>query len=942
MKHRFLFLLFGLSLFCNISAQNTSIKGIVVDANSFDKIEAVSITIESTSYITQTDVDGKFSISLEELPSGEYVFLFSKPGATNLRLPVTLIKGEQKDLDIILLQPDFVREQLQASIISLSDSELNEESIGVESVSGLLQAARDVFLNAASFDFSASFFKPRGLDSNYGALLINGIEMNKLFNGRPQWADWGGLNDMQRNQVFNMGLVPGEVSFGGAAGITNIIMRASQYSKSARVSYAASNRSYTGRAMASYSSGELPGEWWIATSASRRFATEGFVDGTVYDANSFFLAVEKRITSAHSLNFTAFYTPNSRGKSSANTQEVFDLKGTIYNSFWGMQNGKVRNSRIKEVKEPVLMLNHFWKLTDKAMINTNIFYQFGSIGNSRIDYGGTRLVLQNGQESFIGGGSNPDPSYYQKMPSYFLRFDGDQNFESAYRAQQTFMENGQLEWDDLYEANRIVVQNGGNSVYVIAEDRNDDTNLILNSIATVTINSNILLNAKLSYTHLLSENFANVKDLLGGIGYLDIDFFAEGDSQITSDNRAQSDLFNRNRIAMEGERFKYNFELEAQQFEAFANTRFTYKKFDAYVAAEAKQTSYQRNGLYKNGNYPENSFGKSEVLNFITFGAKAGFTYKITGKHLVDLNFGVYGKPPTLMNSFSNSRQNNEIVKGLQTEKLSSVDLSYIFRSGILKSKLTGYFTKIEDVTEISFYYADGLSGLGRNNSNAFVQEVLTGIEKQHFGVELGVEAQLTSTLKLKSVVGIGQFTYANNPNLHLTSDDFSGRLDYGPSFLKDYRLPNGPQTAAQIGFEYRDPEFWWFGTTLNYFANAFSDISPLLRTGNFSTDVDGLPILTYNPVTANQLLKQEKFQEYFLLNATGGKSWRIKDKYVGFFMSLNNILDKRYKTGGYEQSRNVNYTKLKEDRDRETPIFANKYWYGTGASYYSNFYIRF
>ena len=78
------------------------------------------------------------------------------------------------------------------------------------------------------------------------------------------------------------------------------------------------------------------------------------------------------------------------------------------------------------------------------------------------------------------------------------------------------------------------------------------------------------------------------------------------------------------------------------------------------------------------------------------------------------------------------------------------------------------------------------------------------------------------------------------------------------------------------------------------------------------------------------------------MVNAIGGKSWLVKGKFVGFFISLNNIFDKIYKTGGFEQSRNANYRTLKQDQERETPIFAPKYWYGTGASYFAMVYVRF
>jgi len=103
-----------------------------------------------------------------------------------------------------------------------------------------------VFLNAAAFDFSSTFFRPRGLDNANGKLLINGIEMNKQFNGRPQWANWGGVNDVQRNQEFSRGLSPSDYTFGDLAGSTNLTMRASKYRKGGRVSVASANRSYRG------------------------------------------------------------------------------------------------------------------------------------------------------------------------------------------------------------------------------------------------------------------------------------------------------------------------------------------------------------------------------------------------------------------------------------------------------------------------------------------------------------------------------------------------------------------------------------------------------------------------------------------------------------------------------------------------------------------------
>ena len=111
--------------------------------------------------------------------------------------------------------------------------------------------------------------------------------MNKIFNGRPQWSDWGGINDVMRNQDFVNGSKANEYTFGGIGGTTNISMRASQYRKGSRVSYASSNRSYTNRVMGTYTTGLMENGWALAVTAGRRWAEQGYADGTVYDASAF-------------------------------------------------------------------------------------------------------------------------------------------------------------------------------------------------------------------------------------------------------------------------------------------------------------------------------------------------------------------------------------------------------------------------------------------------------------------------------------------------------------------------------------------------------------------------------------------------------------------------------------------------------------------------------
>jgi len=920
MKKSFTIFLFGIFSVFTAAAQQTVVKGSVIDGTTNEPIPNVIITIEETLQSVETDAEGKFSFT-SNVPLGDQMLKVEKSGYVTKRFPIIVNEGQTLDISDMTLDIN-VADTVDIYTITLSDDELNDDtSGGADNISGLLQSSQDVFQRTAAFEFSSSFFNVRGLDSENGSVLINGIEMNKMYNGRPQWSNWGGLNDVVRNQELATNLAPSNYTFGGVLGSTNINTRASEYKKGGRITYSSSDRSYTNRVIASYATGLMEGGWAISAALGKRWGEEGFQEATFYDSNSFFISVEKKINDKHSLNFTSIYAPNRRGKSSPNTQEIYDLKGIKYNEYWGYQDGEKRNSRVKEVNEPILMLNHYWDLSSRTTLNTNVGYQFGKTGNSRLDY---------------PGGANPSPAYYQQLPSFALANPNGPDYATAYQLEQEFLTDGQIDWNRIYDANITNNINGLNAAYALYEDRNDDSQLTANTILTSDITDNITLNGSINYTHLKSENFAEIIDLLGSTGLLNVDSF----------DNVQFDLQNPNRIVGEGDRFRYNYNLYANVLSGFAQAQFKYNKVDFFAGLSVSNTTYQREGLYQHEAYIDNSLGKGEKLSFTGLGAKGGLTYKISGKHVFDFNAGYITKAPSLRNTFSNSRENQNVVRNITEEKITSADASYIFRSSIVTAKLTGYYAKIEDASEISFYYADGLSSfdISENETSAFVQEILQGIDKRHFGGELGIEAQVTPTIKLKGVASVGQYTYDNNPNLYLTSSSFTNTdgIVFGDANLKDYKLAGGPQTAYSVGFEYRDPDYWWFGATANFFDDTYVDISPLIRTRNFYSDADGLPFNDYDPEVARQLLKQEKFDDYMIVNLVGGKSWKIDDYFVGFFASVNNVLDVVHKTGGFEQGRNANYRELRDDASNDTPVFGAKYWYGRGATYFLNVYFRF
>ena len=893
----------------------SSVKGIVVNAISEEPLNEVLIQVKSSNFNVKTNSAGFFNI--DSLEPGSYLLQLIFEGYQSQHIPVAIFENKEYDLGVIYLEP-AVPEFTDTSIVLLNDNDLSDDgdrSSGY--VSGVFQSSKDAYLKMAAYNFSQVWFKIRGYDSSQGTILINGVEMNKLYDGRPQWSNWGGLNDAFRNQQFTTGISPAAYAFGGVLGTTNFSVRASDYQKGGKASMASTNKSYTGRFMATFATGLTSNNWAFVGSGSYRFAQEGYFEGATYNAWSGFFAAEKKLNGLHSFNFTTFVASNKRGKSSANTQEVYDLKGYQYNAYWGNQEGDKRNSRMKEIMEPVVMLSHYFN-NDKTAIISTFSYQFGHIGNGRLGY---------------FNAPNPDPTYWKYLPSNYLRFEDDLDFSNAYLAEQEFKNNGQINWSNLYQTNA----DKGNSLFYLYEDRVDDSQLSFNSILNTSFNEDFQLNAGLSFQNLVSENYGNMLDLLGGNGFVDLDQYAKGDAQ-------QNDLNFPDRVVRVSDKFQYNYNINASVLGAFAQLQYMGKKNEYFAAINFKNSKFQREGFYKNGTYPNSSLGKSEQQVFSNISLKGGYTYKFNGRHLATLNAGYLSNAPTIRNTFSNSRVNNNITPDLTNEKFLTSDISYLYRAPKFQGRITGFYTKISNVIETAFLFAEGLQGDGAD----FVNEIVTGIDKLHMGIELSASYQVTATVGLIAGGSFGQFNYNNNPKLYLESDNFEAEnSDFGTSYLKNYRVAGTPQQAYSLGFEYRDPKYWWFQINANLLTHNYLDISPLLRTNNFYLDADGVPFVdndTGVQVTQEQvdtLLAQEKFADAFLVNMVGGKSWLKHQKYFGFFIGINNVFGDLFKTGGYEQPRNANYPELKQDKQLSKPIFGPKYWYGNGASYYINVYVR-
>lgn len=875
-------------------------------------VERAEVDLEQSVDDVTADKIGYFQFV--DLKPGHYLITVTKPNFESKILEFDVTADEKrKDLGVIVLNNSLGTD---AGVVVIDDSATDTEDGGssMQPTVGLLSSGRDAFQNVSAFELGAYWFRPRGVDNRFEDVMFNGVSMSKNDDGRIDFNNWGGLNDVTRYPYENVdNITPSEYAFGNLGGVAYYNTRASSYRKQTSLAYSFTNRSYLHRAMATYSSGMSKSGWAFTFSGSRRWGDNAIIDGVYQDAYAYFASVEKKFSERHSINFTGFGSPTYRASNSPNTQEVYDIMGKDYNSYWGWQDGEKRNSRIRKVFEPMFMLTDYLKIGKNSNWINTVSYQIGSDARSRLDW---------------FHAADPNPTYYRKLPSYGL-LTADE-----FRAQS------QIDWNYLYNSNRLNLTNMDGSEkgasYSLIEDVNKDKTFNFASHFDTRLKENWKLNINFNYQNLNSDNFRRIKDLLGAN-------YANNLNPFNYDTRYNID--DDNYKVREGDRTQYSYQLHKNHYTLNVSTEVDFNKFNIVASIFSSYSEAYRNGDYRSGiaEFANNSKGKSAVYDALDAGIKGKITYKINGKNFIVYNGAFFSLAPTFNELFINPRAVDYLTPGVKNQVINSNDLSYIMRGQVLKLRLSGYYTTISNSTEISRYYAAS-SSVNSGAYNTLINEAMSGADKRYMGAELGFDVKITPTLSATGVASVGEYKFTNTPQVY-SFDDQIGFRSYGKANIKDYKVAGTPQKAFSFGLKYNSPKYWWVGASANYLMDQYLDFSALNKTASLYT-IPGTSDVLYDGVTPEliqQLTAQKKFDDQFMLNANAGKSFQFGKYRMGISLSVNNILNNRdYVTGGFEQGRLANFPQALEENNRGTPYFGPKLWYDRGRTFFTNVYLRF
>ncbi len=836
---------------------------------------------------------------------GFSLFLFS----------VAIGQAVEEEVEDTILQP--------LPIISLD--QLNESDEDEGGTYSLLSASRDAFESAIGYTLGRYRFSFRGYDSKYNTFQINNVSVNDLNLGWFSYGYLGGLNNVLYGRNNSIGLESNNLGLGGIGGLSAIDLRAGNQRKSFRPTYSFTNGSYNHRLMATYNTGVTDKGWAVSMSANRRWAKEGYIEGTFYDTYGYFLGVEKFFNNDHRLALTVIGNAGRRGRPSATTQEVYDLaESNYYNPNWGYQDGEKRNARVAKQNQPMIFLNYEWKDNENIIVRSGTFAQIGRNGASSLNW---------------FDGKDPRPDYYRNLPSYQTNPDLELQVTEAIQNNPNLL---QLDWDYMYEANYNnleTVENvdgiegndvtGKTAVYLVEERRYDNLRFGHQTSFEWIAADNVTLHGGVQWQRQKTHYFKTIEDLLDADFHVDFNQFAERDFP-DNPSAAQNDLLNPNRIVYEGDVFGYDYDAVTCELGGWTQALITFNKIDIALGAGLNHNKFFREGRYQNGIFPDNSLGKSKVQNFIEYQFKGNFTYKISGKHYLYASAAYENNAPTFRDAFISPRTRNDVIPGLTTEKITSVEAGYLMKSSDYKARAVFYYTGFRDkVQNISFY---------NDAEQNFVNYSLRNINTQHIGVELMAEAKIVPGLYASAVAVLGRHIYTSRPLATITQDNNAEVLvEDEVVYADNYYLGGHQQNVLTVGLDYRSPKFWRIGADVNYLNGMWININPARRTEQAVNLVDA------DSEQWNNILDQEKTDASVTLDLNGGYSWKMdktikgmkKTWYMYLNVGLTNVLNKRdIVTGGFEQ-----YRYDFEERDPET--FPRKYYYAYGFSAYVNLSFR-
>jgi len=628
----------------------TKLTGKVVDETN-QPLPGASLVVKGTKTGASSDFDGNFTIETT-VSSGTLQVSFVGYETTsitfkgNANLGTIALRPSAESLDeIVITATSFAIERKTPVAVSTIKADIIENKLGSQEFPEILKSTPGVYATKSGGGFGDGRLNLRGFNSENVAVMINGVPVNDMENGRVFWSNWAGLADVTSAMQVQRGLGASKVAVPSIGGTINILSKTTDAVKGGNIITSVGNDGYQ-KYGATVSTGLLDNGFAVTASAAKTKG-DGYVDGTQFEGYNYFINISNQLNAKHKLSFTSFGAPQRHGqRQNRSTIETYRNaeSGTKFSPDWGIKNGQIVSTEDNFYHKSQSSLNHYWTISDKSDLSTSLYASWGSGG---------------------GGGVAGDNSLFN------VRL-GDQ-----YQP---------IDLDNIVDINRA---NGslGASAWLRAS-RNDHTWFGALSTFKTELNDNLDFIAGLDLRTYTGTHFTEVTDLLGA------DYIADN-----------SDVNNPNRALKVGDKYSYNNDGNVGWQGLFTQLEYTKENLSTFISGAASNTSYQRldRFLYLDSD----PIRKTDTYNFTGYSVKGGANYNFTETQNIFANIGYFEKAPGFQAVFPNF-DNVRINDKAENQKIFSAELGYGFRGEKFAANINVYRTEWNDRTFTRSIFANG------------------------------------------------------------------------------------------------------------------------------------------------------------------------------------------------------------------------------------------
>jgi hypothetical protein len=871
------------------------IKGKVIDGSTNTSVPGANVVVKGSKTGTSTDFDGKFVLNAS---TSSVTFTVSSVGFQSKTVTVNVNKDETKDIGTISLtsnNSDLEEVVVRSSIVDVAKDRKTpvavstikaaeiQQKLGNQEFPEILKSTPSVYTSKTGGGFGDSRITIRGFAQENIAVMINGVPVNDMENGRVFWSNWAGLSDVTSSMQVQRGLGSSKLSIASVGGTINVVTRSSDMPAGGVVSTSVGNNNYL-KTQASYNTGLLKNGF----SASVLFSTtsgEGYVDGTRFDGRNYYIALGYK-KGAHDLQFTITGAPQWHDQRSTGITIADAIKfgngidpNRQYNADWGYLNGEEFNMRRNYYHKPVLSLNYDWKINETTKLSAvgyasygrgagsnGVGGVYGGVGSTAsVNYANARLRTANGLVDF------------QKIQAY----NSGQTITIPNQAGTSNINITRTQVLGKYENLLGTTNNTANGISRVSSFNSHDWyGGILN--LNKKLGSNITIDLGVDARTYTGIHYQTLNNIIGGGIFKDVTnlnipvrYLSETYSVTPSNNPFSSSDVN--------EKIGYDNDGKVNWTGVYGQVEYSKDKLTAYLQGAYSQQGFKRVDRFKY--LTSNPLAETAYENIAGYNVKAGANYNFTENHNVYVNAGTYSKQPFFNSVYPN---NASIVNpNLTNEKILGFEAGYGFTSAKFTAKLNVYQTEWKD----RFQRTADASALNPGGYFAF-----SGITQLHKGIELEMTAKPLDKLKINAMVSVGDWQYKGDSFGDVYKSDDTPYTGAGSSrtlYLDNARVGGSAQTSAAFGASYEVLRNVGLDANFNYFDKLFANINP--ANFNVANNKGSLLLPSYQTIDAG-----------FSYKLMVGKN---KMDSVNFRANINNVLDTFYIS---EASTNIFATDIK------------------------------